>query len=449
VDDRVKVAAPVNMISAHFQGGCVCENNPGLRMDTYNVEIAALAAPRPLLMVSATGDWTVNTPRVEYPAVRSVYALHGAEDKLATAQVDAPHNYSAASRDHVYRWFARWFLGDESVGADAERSFEVVGDESLRVFPTDILPEGALDARGLAEATRSSANERLSSLVPGLPSDVQCLRDIVRTRLGHVLGVTVPAVDDVLCSKGAVEEIGDWRAQIAYLGRRDKADRVPVRLCLPQGEEWPDEMLLVVHGAGQPALQDIYGDPDPLCQRFLDAGYGLMIVEPFGTGQTPRESAPRHDQDWFWSTMNQPILGARVQDILTALAFLSGKGLRSLSLVGMGQAGCWAVFAAALSDVDCRVCADLGALDPDDDEPYLGNLFAASLRAYGDVRVASAAISPRPLLLMNTGGRFPDDWARAAYSVVPVPHPVHTLRSAVDAESLLAWLDVLRDEGSG
>ena len=61
VDDRVKVAVPVNMISLHMQGGCLCENPPALRLDTTNVEIAATIAPRPLLMISATGDWTANT----------------------------------------------------------------------------------------------------------------------------------------------------------------------------------------------------------------------------------------------------------------------------------------------------------------------------------------------------------------------------------------------------
>ena len=34
VDERVAVAAPVNMISLHMQGGCLCENLPGLRLDT-------------------------------------------------------------------------------------------------------------------------------------------------------------------------------------------------------------------------------------------------------------------------------------------------------------------------------------------------------------------------------------------------------------------------------
>ena len=47
VDSRVKVAVPVNMISLHMQGGCLCENPPGLRLDTTNVEIAATIAPRP------------------------------------------------------------------------------------------------------------------------------------------------------------------------------------------------------------------------------------------------------------------------------------------------------------------------------------------------------------------------------------------------------------------
>ena len=41
IDPRARVVAPVNMISAHFQGGCVCENAPGLRRSTYKVARAA------------------------------------------------------------------------------------------------------------------------------------------------------------------------------------------------------------------------------------------------------------------------------------------------------------------------------------------------------------------------------------------------------------------------
>ena len=115
VDERIKVSAPVNMISATMQGGCICENAPNLRLDASNLEIGALMAPRPLLLVSATGDWTVNTPTVEYPAIRSIYAHFDAEDKVHQVQVDAEHNYNKESREAVYAWFAKWFLGQKTL----------------------------------------------------------------------------------------------------------------------------------------------------------------------------------------------------------------------------------------------------------------------------------------------------------------------------------------------
>src|SRR5437016_11646063 len=70
VDDRVGYSAPVNMVSAYMQGGDPCEESPNLRLDTFNVEIAAMMAPRPMLLVSATRDWTRHTPVEEFPAIR-------------------------------------------------------------------------------------------------------------------------------------------------------------------------------------------------------------------------------------------------------------------------------------------------------------------------------------------------------------------------------------------
>jgi hypothetical protein len=74
VDDRIPAAAPVNMVSAIMQGDG-CEEAANLRIGAFNVMFAAMMAPRPLLLVSATGDWTRNTPREEFPAVQSIYKL--------------------------------------------------------------------------------------------------------------------------------------------------------------------------------------------------------------------------------------------------------------------------------------------------------------------------------------------------------------------------------------
>jgi len=131
VDPRIQAAAPVNMISATMQGG-VCENVPNLRVggnnDTSNMVIGALMAPRPLLLVSATGDWTRNTPNEEYPAIRSIYSLLGAAESVQQQQVDEQHNYNKQSREAVYRFFGEKLLGSQGPVQEKRFQVEQLGD---------------------------------------------------------------------------------------------------------------------------------------------------------------------------------------------------------------------------------------------------------------------------------------------------------------------------------
>jgi dienelactone hydrolase family protein len=168
VDERVKVAVPVNMISLHMQGGCLCENPPGLRLDTNNVELAATIAPRPLLMISATGDWTSETPRVEYPEMRKLFALAGAEDRVQTFQVDAPHNYNRPTREALYAWMARWLQKAPADVRIEEKPFQVDPLPDLLVFQGRPLPEGALTAPQLTEAWIAAARRQWAADAPAL-----------------------------------------------------------------------------------------------------------------------------------------------------------------------------------------------------------------------------------------------------------------------------------------
>ena len=163
VDDRVKVAVPVNMISLHMQGGCLCENPPGLRLGTTNVEIAATIAPRPLLMVSATGDWTKETLEVEYPAVRAVYELYGAADRVQAVRMTAEHNYNKDSREAMYAWMARWLQGAPADVKISEKGYTVEPLPDLLVFHQRALPAEAVTAAQLTDAWIAGARRQLGT----------------------------------------------------------------------------------------------------------------------------------------------------------------------------------------------------------------------------------------------------------------------------------------------
>ncbi len=179
VDERIAAAAPVNMISLHMQGGCLCENIPGLRLDTTNVEIASTIAPRPLLMVSATGDWTTNTLELEYPAVRGVYRLFDAEDRVHGVRFEAPHNYNRNSREAMYVWMARWLQNAPRDVKRTERNFSVDPLPDMLVFHQRSLPKEAVTVEQLTENWIAAARRQLSDAPP----------DTLWRALQHALGI--------------------------------------------------------------------------------------------------------------------------------------------------------------------------------------------------------------------------------------------------------------------
>jgi len=129
VDDRFRAVAPVCMVSSHFDDFCSCEKVPALWDATSLVEVAAMAAPRPQLIVSASGDWTRNTPEVEFPAVQEIYQLYRAEAEVENFHQRAGHNCNAVSRSALYEFFTETFGLERRLPHDLEIAHHLRRDE--------------------------------------------------------------------------------------------------------------------------------------------------------------------------------------------------------------------------------------------------------------------------------------------------------------------------------
>ena len=358
LDNRIQCSVPVNMVSTTMQGGCLCENAPGLRVDTDNVEIAALFAPKPQFLVSCLGDWSKTTPNVEGPAIRNVYQLYGASKAIAWDQFPYGHNYNRESRESMTKWMCRWLQGRDD--ADVTEKPTSLNPDRLRVFPSK-RAAGLANEKAVVNALHAQAeSERKRFIARGMRGSAKWMKEATLW-LQTSLAVVPPTVRKATSGGDAIIAVGAQAVQAA---------RVAV-------------------GSATSVIS--------------------VDVSSIGAGIDPWKG--------YHSTYNRPVIGEKVAVIIDAWAKAQTSHQR-VRFIGIGADAPLVVFAAALivNQLTGDVHADFLLADTSSDAYWDGERYAPGLRAIGDVHTAALLLRDSGLALY--GIRDANKWSGCEQLIV-------------------------------
>ncbi|MBY0514893.1 MAG: acetylxylan esterase, partial [Gemmataceae bacterium] len=374
IDDRLAAAFPAVMVSTAMQGGCVCENCSHLRVNTGNVEMAAVFAPKPLAM-SAANDWTKDIMTKGFPELKQLYALYGAEDKVAArAWLEYGHQYNVHAREFMYSWFRKHLEGkDEKV---TEPPFKpVVPVTGLSVFDAEHpRPKNELNAAQLRAALAKASDAQLKALEPKDAKSLTEFKRVVGTALRVMVNSEIPPTNHVkmwVGTSGRLKPGGfEVNGGVIYRARPEALNAEPDLNDVGEGDAVPfiwgkpskeaAGIVLWVHPKGKASLFD-KGEWVPAAKLLLDRGYHITAIDTLGTGEQIAPKPFPVDKNYAGYTYgyNRSLLANRVRDVLTALSNNGFRG-KGTMLVGFGEMGPVAVLAKALAgDAVAKTAADL------------------------------------------------------------------------------------------
>ncbi len=416
VDDRVAVAAPVNIIGAERHPGCRCENIPNLWIETSTLELTATFAPKPLLMVSATEDpWTPKTPEREFPMMRKFYSLYGADAQVENAHINGPHNYNADTRKAVYKWLVKQLKAQGPLITDPDEYPDLSSLGDLRVFPDRILPENAASAQEvLSQWVENSKNQFLAAL-PQNPDEYEAFSRDFRGALSQNLNVCPPEINTLEYAVEAEEERGETLYTLEKIGDSSRKNWVELESACK--DEEPAQVALVVYPdeLGTLLNQDGSSDFDWL-YPMLDRKYQVYHIRGYASGQL---SVPLRKWDSYsWSdAYNRSNLTNGILDAATAISSIrqAHPGI-PLTVIGLDTAGLMAACAAALDGQADRTVIDLNGSDPGYWRELQQIFPHQGFQRIGGINTVFLLLSQSGLTLFNPSAEYDSSWLQEQLS---------------------------------
>ncbi len=403
LDERVKVAVPAVLVSyfrrilfATEEAHCFCNHVPGIEAFTDEPEMAAMAAPRPALFICATGDWTREFPKAEFPEIQHIFNLVGGPAKCV--QFDKPHNYDRDSREQMYAWMNQYLQGTNTPDLAREADFKPEPPE--RLLALGKLPE---NYRGMEGASNYYQTQFLfkTPQLTDRPAWIDYLKDW-RLTLASLLGENAENHPQNAQFRGKFDGAGISGEK--WLLETEPSVSVPLWM-FSSGVGQPTAAVILTHQEGK---QGLLRDRAPLIKTLVENRIIVIAVDTRMRGELRRNW---HLNELIWG---RPEDGMAAHDLISVARWLRTRPEvhpSQIMVVGFGDAGLSALYAGAL---DVRLAgAAIEDIGPLFQEGRTGNLVANILR-HGDIPQVAALVAPRALWINGKNQAY--QFTAGAYS---------------------------------
>ena len=426
LDPRPIVSFPQGMVSTSMQGGCPCENCSLLRVDTGNVELTALFAPRPIAMTGAN-DWTKEIQTKGYPELQELYKMVGdVEDVFCISYLNFGHNYNYVTRRHMYHWFNRHMqlgLKEPIVEHDWK---PLTADEYTVWDDNHPAPEAGVPHEiKLLKVIDQDSSQQITEALRSSENKVETLQALHGAALKAIVGRGLSSMKEI--SREKVDKLErDGYLEFTDILRYESAqEEIPVASFYPTTKPWSGTVVIWVDGEGKSGMYGSDGKPNAKVAALLDSGASVIGADLLYQGEFLKDGG-RLDQQRLATTTsrkvpaytygyNDTLFVQRVHDLLTLISFVANDqhGTKDIVLVGSKGAGPIAATARALvGDVVHTAIIDtqgfrFGTITQFDDVDFLPGAIK-----YGDLPGILALNAPHRLIVV---GEEPPAFTRAIY----------------------------------
>lgn len=414
LDDRPAVAFPAVMVGTAMQGGCTCENACLLRVDTGNVEIAALFAPKPLGLTAAD-DWTREMPTKGFPELQKHFALLGASQNVAlTPLLQFQHNYNYPSRAAMYGWM-NTHLHLDLPEPIVERDYHRLTAHEMTVWDEQHpKPSGGPE---FERKLLRGITERDQNLLASFQTSRERFHEVYGGAMDVIIGRNLATAGSVAFAEQQSVDRGSYLEEVGLLRNETYGEEIPILFLKPKRAG--THAVIWADSAGKDGLYAKTADGKfrlkPAVENLLNRGVTVIGADLLFQGEflvvgqpvtlsrkvkNPREAAA------YTFGYNRPLFAQRVHDLLSVIqaARTQMAGLKRLDLVGYNGAGAWVAAAKAQAgEAATCVAVDTGGFRFANVADIYDMNFLPGGAKYGDLPGLLALGAPSKLWLAGEG----------------------------------------------